>query len=61
MLVKEIIGIHYEYRVKYIQGMKGQDWLIDDRASVQIAQHTSRNVCVCQFRASYCAYAYTGL
>ena len=42
MLVREIIVIHYAYRVKYKQGRKGQDWRIDEQASVQTAQRTSR-------------------
>jgi len=47
MLVREIIVIHYAYRVKYKQGRKGHDWRIDEQASVQTAQHTSRkNICM---------------
>jgi len=36
MLVREIIGIHYAYRVKYKQGRKGHDWRIDEQASVHV-------------------------
>jgi hypothetical protein len=47
MLVREIIGIRYENRMKYIQERKGQVWRIDENASVQTAQHMSRkNLCM---------------
>jgi len=42
MLIREKIVIHYENRMKYLQGRKGQVRRIDENASVQTAQHTWR-------------------
>jgi len=42
MLVREIIGIHHENRINYIQGKNGQVWRIDENSSVRTAQHMSR-------------------
>ena len=42
MLVREPIGIHCENDTKYLHGRKGQDWRVDEHASVQSAQHMSR-------------------
>ena len=42
MLVRELIGFHYENHTKYLYGRKGQVWRVDERASVQTAQNTSR-------------------
>jgi hypothetical protein len=47
MLVRELIGVNYENRMKYLQGRKGQAWRIDEKASVQRAKSTSRkNLCM---------------
>ena len=46
MLVRELIGIHYENRMICLQGRKGQVCRIDVNVSVQTAHHTSRKICV---------------